>query len=191
MMRWSYHHPSYQNKKLYMLEIISLLCLLGGFGLLLFLSIIDLKTFLLPNIYVAPFAMLAPIFHFTTNFYYLDVQAILLGGAVGFLILYLIRAAGNKYYGQDSLGLGDVKLLGAGGLWLGYEGVLMAMTLGAFAGLIHGVLYATIIKLKTGAPFNIRRLVIPAGPGFAIGIVLVGGWMYKGHVMNVLYNLFY
>lgn len=174
-----------------MLEIISLLSLCGGIGLLLLLSIIDLKTFLLPNIYVAPFALLGILFHFTTNFYYLDFQSILIGGAVGFLILYLIRAAGNKYYGQDSLGLGDVKLLGAGGLWLGYEGVLFAMTLGAFAGLIHGVLYAIIIKIKTKQPFNIRRLIIPAGPGFAVGIILVGGWMYKGHVLTTLYELLY
>ncbi len=172
-----------------MLEIISLLCLLGSVLLLLLLSIIDLKTFLLPNIYVAPFALLAPIFHLTTDFYYLDLHGILLGGATGFLILYLIRAAGNKYYGQDSLGLGDVKLLGAGGLWLGYEGVLIAMTVGAFAGLIHGIVYALVIKLKTGKPYNIRRLVIPAGPGFALGIILVGGWMFKGHVITALYDL--
>ncbi len=172
-----------------MLDLVSLLCLLGGVLLLMILSVIDLKTFLLPNIYVAPFALLAPLFHFTTNFYYLDPQGIILGGSLGFLILYVIRAAGNKYYGQDSLGLGDVKLLGAGGLWLGYEGVLMAMTLGAFAGLIHGLIYAVIIKIKTGNPLNIRRLIIPAGPGFAIGIVLVGGWLYQGHVMAIIYDL--
>lgn len=173
-----------------MLEVISLLCLGGGVFLLTLLSIIDLKTFLLPNIYVAPFALLGLLFHITTDFYYLNFQTVLIGGAVGFATLYLIRAAGNKYYGQDSLGLGDVKLLGAGGLWLGYEGVLFAMTLGAMAGLIHGILYAVITKIKTKQPFNLRRLIIPAGPGFALGIVLVAGWMYKDHVLSVLYDFF-
>lgn len=171
-----------------MLIIISLLCLFGGLSLLIILSIIDLKTFLLPNIYVAPFALLGVAFHIAINFYYLDWQAILIGGLTGYLILYLIRLAGNTYYGQDSLGLGDVKLLGAAGLWLGYEGVLFAMTLGAFAGLIHGLIYAVILKLKTTEPFNMRRLMIPAGPGFAVGIILVASWMYKGHVMASLYE---
>ena len=113
----------------------------------------------------------------------------ILGGIVGYGTLYLIRMAGNKYYGQESLGLGDVKLLGAAGLWLGYENVLFAMTLGAAAGLIHGLIYALTLKLKTNEPFNMRRLVIPAGPGFAVGIVLVAGWMYKGHLMTTLYEL--
>lgn len=172
-----------------MLEIISILCLACAFGLLVLLSIIDLKTFLLPNIYVAPFALLGILFHISTGFYYLDAETIMIGGLVGYMTLYLIRFAGNKYYGQDSLGLGDVKLLGAAGLWLGYEGVLFAMTVGAVAGLLHGLAYAVIIKIKTKQPFNIRRLVIPAGPGFAVGIILVAGWMYHGHVLGFFQEL--
>ncbi len=173
-----------------MLDILSLLCLLSGLSLLILLSIIDFKTFLLPNIYVAPFAIFGVAFHFLTNFYYLSLTDILIGGVAGYAILYAIRAAGNKYYGQDSLGLGDVKLLGAGGLWLGLEGVLFAMTLGAFAGLVHGLVYATIIAIKTKKPLNIKRLIIPAGPGFALGIILIAGWMYKGHVISTFYELF-
>jgi len=172
-----------------MLEILSLLCLFGGLTLLIILSIIDLKTFLLPNIYVFPFAMLGVLFHFSTDFYYLNLQTIIIGGIVGYGTLYLIRLAGNKYYGQESLGMGDVKLLGAGGLWLGYENVLFAMTLGAAAGLIHGLIYAITLKVKTKQPFNMRRLVIPAGPGFAVGIILVAGWMYKNHVITALYDI--
>jgi prepilin signal peptidase PulO-like enzyme (type II secretory pathway) len=180
---------SYQNKRLYMLEILSLLCLFAGLILLIILSIIDLRTFLLPNIYVFPFALLGIIFHLSTHFYYLDWQTMILGGMAGYGVLWLIRLAGNKYYGQESLGLGDVKLLGAAGLWLGVENVLFAMTLGAAAGLIHGIIYAIMLKLKTKEPFNMRRLMIPAGPGFAVGIVLVAGWMYKSHVMTIIYEL--
>lgn len=172
-----------------MLEILSLFCLGGAVFLLILLSIIDLKTFLLPNIYVAPFALLGVIFHIATDFYYVSLQDMIIGSIAGYTLLYVIRHFGNKYYGQDSLGLGDVKLLAAGGLWLGYEGVLFAMTLGAFAGLLHGLIYATYIKFKTGAPFNVKRLVIPAGPGFAVGLVLVGAWMYKAHVMTSFYDL--
>lgn len=170
-------------------EIISIFCLLAGFGLLIALSIIDLKTFLLPNVLVAPFAALGFIFHIVSSFYYLSLTEVILGGIAGFLILYVIRAGGNKYYGQDSLGLGDVKLLGAGGLWLGPQGVLFAMTLGALAGLLHGLIYAIYKKVKTKKPFSIARLTIPAGPGFAIGIIFVASWMYKDLFISLFYDL--
>lgn len=169
------------------MEIISLLLLLTALGLLLLLAYIDFKTFLLPNIFVAPFAITGVLFHLVTNFYYLDIKDVILGGVVGYGTLYLIRMGGNKYYGQDSLGLGDVKLLGAAGLWLGFENVLFAMTIGAFAGLVHGLLYALIIKIKTGKPYNIKRLIIPAGPGFVIGIITVGAWLYWGHILSVFH----
>ena len=172
-----------------MLEIIAIICLIAGIGLLILLSVIDLKTYLLPNIYVAPFALLGILFHFSTDFYYLDITQIFIGGIAGFTVLFIIRAAGNKYYGQDSLGLGDVKLFGAGGLWLGLEGVLFAMTLGAIVGLLHGLVYATIIKLKTKQPFSISRLTIPAGPGFAVGIMAVACWMFQDFAISSFYDL--
>lgn len=169
-------------------EAFSLLCLMTGLGLLILLSVIDLKHFLLPNIYVAPFAILGFCFHFFTNFYFLGITEIILGGIAGYGLLWVIRFFGNKYYGQDSLGLGDVKLLGAAGLWLGVEGVLFAMTVGAFAGLLHGLVFAIYRKLKTKQAFTITKLVIPAGPGFAVGIIFVAGWMYKSHVIALFYG---
>ena len=174
-----------------MFNILALFFLISGFGLLILLSWIDLKTYLLPNKYVLPFAILGPAFHFFTYFYYLDVMQIILGGATGYAILYVIRAAGNHYYGQDSLGLGDVKLLGAGGLWLGVEGVLFAMTIGAFFGLLHGLVFAAYKKIKTKGPYTIARLTIPAGPGFALGIIVVVLWNYQDFLQRSYALLFY
>ena len=168
---------------------LGLLCLIAAVGLLILLAIIDFKTYLLPNIYVAPFAILGVIFHFLTDFYYLSPKEMLIGGFAGYGLLWCIRWAGNKYYGQDSLGLGDVKLLGASGLWLGLDGVLFAMTLGAFAGLIHGIIFAFHIKIKTKQPFSLTRLTIPAGPGFVVGILVIGGWMYQGFIIQSIYDL--
>jgi leader peptidase (prepilin peptidase)/N-methyltransferase len=165
------------------LLILSVLCLLIAVILLVVLAIIDFKTFLLPNIYVFPFALLGVCFHFLTDFYYLSPQGMIIGGVAGYALLWTIRFFGNKYYNQDSLGLGDVKLLGAAGLWLGFDGVLFAMTLGAFAGLIHGFLYALIKKV------SLKRLQIPAGPGFVIGILGVGAWMYQGFLIQSFYDL--
>lgn len=169
-----------------MIEILALLCLVSALILLIILSIIDLKTFLLPNVFVFPFGALGIIFHLLTDFYYLDWFAMLLGCLFGYGLLFTIRAIGNRYYGQDTLGLGDVKLLSMAGLWLGVEGVLFAMTLGAFFGLIHGLFIALNTKIRTKGPFSIARLTIPAGPGFAAGIICVGGWMYYEFVLRAV-----
>jgi leader peptidase (prepilin peptidase)/N-methyltransferase len=159
-------------------EGLALGCLFSALALLIALSLIDLKTRLLPNKLVAPFAMLGIIFHIVTHWFYLTPLQLLLGAFVGAGILYGIRFTANRIYKQDTLGLGDVKLLGAAGFWLGPDGVLMAMILGAFAGLLHGLAVALWQTLHHKKKFNLSRLEIPAGPGFAIGIIAVGLYLF-------------
>lgn len=145
--------------------------------MLVALSIVDLKTRLLPNEMVLGLATLGFIFHLTTLARFVPVPEIFIGGLVGFGTLYLIRAVANHIYKADALGLGDVKLMGAGGLWLGPDAIMLAMAAGATAGLLHGVAHALQIARSTGTKPDFSYLQIPAGPGFAIGLVLVG--IYK------------
>lgn len=173
-----------------MFEILALSILVFSIILLIILSIIDFKTYLLPNIYVFPFATLGIIFHWINDFTFLDVRQMVLGGILGYAMMYAIRWGGNKYYKQDSLGLGDVKLLAAAGLWFGFTGVLFAMTLGACATLIHGIIIAIHQSMTSKTPFTIARLKIPAGPGFIVGIFIVGFWQFHEYVQIALYNLF-
>jgi len=167
--------------------ILPSLGLFIAIGLLILLAVIDFKTYLLPNIYVFPFAALAPLFHWLTGFAYLSPVAILMGGLGGYALLWLMRA----YYKQDSLGLGDVKLMGAAGLWLGLDGVLFAMTIGAAFGLLHGIIYALCKSLRHGEKFSLTRLMIPAGPGFIAGIFLVGAWHYQEFAIRAYHDLVY
>ena len=153
-------------------DLLSLFCLAIAALLLIILSIIDLRVRLLPTIYVFPFAILGPLFHCSEDFRFLSLHDIALGGLIGFGFLYILRFAANAYYKQDALGLGDVKLMGAAGLWLGIEGILIALTIGAFAGLLHGIIYAFWLAIKNKSKPNFHRLAIPAGPGFIAGIVL-------------------
>lgn len=162
-----------------MMEWIACGCLIGACGLLIALSVIDLKVRLLPNILVLPFAVLGVVFHISTSWQYLDYTQMLLGGLAGFGILYAIRAIANHLYKMDALGLGDVKLMGAAGLWLGPEMVMMALSVGAFAGLLHGVAVALWIAYKTKSKPQFSRLQIPAGPGFAVGIIVVAIYMFS------------
>jgi len=163
---------------------------LTGITILLILSIIDMRTYLLPNIWVALFALTGFLFHAIDGFDHLPLNQAAYGALCGFWTLYIIRALGNWHYKQDSLGLGDVKLLAAGGLWLGVEGVFFAITLGAMAGLLHGVLFALWLAHKTKERINIRQLRIPAGPGFAFGIAAIGAWQYSDLIVQSFQNLF-
>ena len=168
-----------------MLSWIALSCLVGAVILLGMLSAIDIKTRLLPNEMVAGFATLGAVFHLTTLAQFVPIQDILLGGAIGFLALYLIRVAANRVYGQDALGLGDVKLIGAGGFWLGPDAIMLAMAAGAMAALLHGVGYALKEAKKTKKRPDFVNLKIPAGPGFAVGLI-IGGivkfWSFRVHM---------
>lgn len=155
-----------------MLDWIAFACLIGALILLIALSIIDLKTRLLPNEMVLGFATLGFIFHLTTLAAYVSPLQIALGGIVGFGSMYLIRAAANYIYKEDALGLGDVKLIGAGGLWVGPDTIMIAMSAGATVSLLHGLLYALWQAHKTKTKLNLAYLQIPAGPGFAAGIVI-------------------
>ncbi len=162
-----------------MLDWIALGCLCGAFILLVALAVIDVKTRLLPNEMVAGFATLGIVFHLTTLATFVPLANIALGGMAGFGILYLIRAAANYAYQADALGLGDVKLMGAGGIWLGPDGILLAMTVGALAGLAHGAAVGCYQAYKTGNAPDFNRMEVPAGPGFAIGLIAAGIYQFR------------
>ncbi|MCB9991957.1 MAG: prepilin peptidase [Rhodospirillales bacterium] len=153
-----------------MLSWIAFISEIGGLTLLFCLAAVDLKTRLLPNEMVLGFATLGVIFHLTSMAEFVTPANAALGGIIGFSMLYIIRAAANRIYKADALGLGDVKLIGAGGIWVGPDMIMLAMAIGAFAGLIHGFGYAMRQSRRTGQKPDFARLQIPAGPGFAIGI---------------------
>ncbi len=152
--------------------ILPILCLIASLPLLILLIIIDLRAFLLPDRYVFPLGVLGVLFHATLGFSLLPAPDMLIGAIVGGGFLWLVRFFGTKYYGQEAMGLGDVKLLIAGGAWLGPTHVITAIVMGAVAGLIHGILFAAWQWATKQGPFNLRRLVIPAGPGFIVGLVV-------------------
>ncbi len=157
-----------------MFEIIAVLALLSAPVILYILSVIDLRQGLLPNEYVLALAVAGAVFHLATAYRFLDLQDMVAGALTGGGFLYVTRAIANRIYKQDALGMGDVKLLGAAGLWLGPYYVLMALTAGAAAGLLHGIGLALYRKNKTGVMPSFNTLTLPAGPGFAVGILTIG-----------------
>lgn len=159
------------------MEVLAILCVFFAVVALLWMGWIDLKLWILPNELVVLLALMAFPFHFATDWFFGGWLYFVIGGVVGGGALLAIRAAANRFYGFETLGLGDVKLMSAIGLWLGPEDVLMALSVGAFCGVAHAITLAVVNK----QPLN--RMMLPAGPGFVAGALIVGVWTMKDIIL--------
>lgn len=155
------------------MDIIAIMCILLALTALLWMGWIDLKLWILPNELVILLAITALPFHFATDWFFGGWLYFIVGGIVGGGTLLAIRHAANKFYGFETLGLGDIKLMAAVGLWLGPETTLMALSVGAFCGVAHALTLAIINKQ------SLNKMMLPAGPGFIAGSIIVGAWMIK------------
>lgn len=113
----------------------------------------------------------------------------LLGLAMGGGVLLAIGWVGERIYGRDAMGFGDVKLLAAGGALVGPGGALAALVLASFcasiAGLGNMARFACFLRRRCAArgrherPGWILRVArvagryLPFGPYLAIGLGIV------------------
>lgn len=161
------------------MEFMALICMILAVLCLLWAGWIDLKLWILPNELLIAVAILCIFFHMFTADMLADWGAILVGGIVGGGSLWLIRIAANRIYSMETLGFGDVKLMAAIGMWLDSEGVLMALSVGAFCGVLHALIIAGHAKFIMGQNVSLNRMALPAGPGFIAGSLLVAIFTFK------------
>ena len=143
------------------------------FALLAALAYRDMKEYILPDLLNAALALTFVSFHIFQRWEFLSPIDSIVGAAMGGGLLLLIRAVAAKFYNADSLGLGDIKLMTAAGLGLGHPDVLMALTLGAFAGLLHGLFMAYADKKTGKEKIPLAEVNVPAGVGLAFGIAVM------------------
>ncbi len=136
-----------------------------GWSLLL-LSLIDLKTMLLPDRITLPLlvgglfaaAVLSPA----------RLSEHALGAAIGFLSLTALALLYERARGHAGLGGGDAKLFAAIGAWIGWMGLPSALFIAGVVGIGHAALRGG--GRLTGADR------IPFGPALALG-----GWIVWLH----------
>ena len=141
---------------------------------LLVLAIVDLRTGYLPDslqiaLAIAGFgvALISSPVGTTWPF-------ALLGAAINGGVFWGLRWVVSRLKGREAMGLGDVKLMAVGGLWLGPWALPYVM---AFAGLLT-LVGAGAVALATRKP--VWRGEMPLGPGLAAGILaaFIGGLMH-------------
>nr|WP_221227414.1 A24 family peptidase [Stakelama sediminis] len=77
----------------------------------------------------------------------ISFDAQLIGGLTGFGMLWSMAAGYRLLRGRDGMGAGDTKLLGALGLWAGWQALPFILLLAALGGLGIALLYRTQERL--------------------------------------------
>lgn len=146
-----------------------LLAALALTACLIALSVIDLRTQLLPDAITLPLLwlglLIAAVFAL-----FCDVQSAVYGAAVGYLVLWLVYWLFKLIAGKEGMGYGDFKLLAALGAWLGWQSLLPIVLLSSAVGAVTGIVLIASGRLG-------RRMPMPFGPFLASAgwIMLVWG----------------
>jgi len=115
------------------------------------------------------FSCLVPTLHGQSNGYMGFIWS-LVGAAVGVGILWFIAVLGKLIFKKDAMGMGDVKLMGAVGAFLGWPAVLFTLMVSSFLGATVG------ISLVLGGRKEMQSR-IPYGPYIALAALL---WLFWG-----------
>lgn len=132
---------------------------------LLIVAMVDLRTFRIPDTLSLTLLGLGLVFAAWRSQY--DLATHLLGAAAGYLSLALFGEAFFRLRGREGLGLGDAKLFGAAGAWLGWPALPFVLLLAS----VSGVLWALVAERGWRSD---RRLAF--GPHIAAGFWLV--WVF-------------
>lgn len=123
---------------------------------------IDLEHQILPNAITLPGIVIGLAFSLVAS---PGWRASLLGVVLGGGVLYAIAWGYYTLRKEEGLGMGDVKMLGMIGAFLGWQAVLLTLVLASFSGAIIGV---AMIALQRGS----MKYALPFGTFLAIGAVV-------------------
>lgn len=132
------------------------------------LAVIDFRWFLLPDLLTLPLLGLGLVM--ASMLSWQQVWDASLGATIAFGAFTLIAFLYRRVRGRDGLGLGDAKLVAAGGAWVGWQGLPTVALLAAIGGIV-GFWFSGRLTLA-GPGYE----PIPFGPYLAGAIWVV--WLY-------------
>ena len=87
----------------------------------------------------------------------------LLYGLVSFVVMFILKKFGDLIFRQESMGGGDIKLLGIFGIMLGIPNALMSIVVASFIGLPISLIAVNLKKTH----------IVPFGPFLSLGAIVV------------------
>jgi leader peptidase (prepilin peptidase) / N-methyltransferase len=133
---------------------------------LVVLFVTDLQHKILPNVITLPGIVIGFV---CSLFLAPGWRDSLIGIVIGGGVLFAIAEAYYRVRKQEGLGMGDVKLLGMIGAFLGWKLVLLTLVLASFAGSVIGV--AMIATGRGG-----MKYALPFGTFLAVGALVAAIW---------------
>ncbi|WP_233982406.1 prepilin peptidase [Pectobacterium versatile] len=135
---------------------------------LLVLTVIDIKTLLLPDVLTLSLLWMGLLFNLSGTFVSLNDAVV--GAMAGYLSLWLLYWAFKYATGKEALGYGDFKLLAALGAWLGWQALPNLVLVAALSGLVVTLVWRGLRKEDTAKP------------------LAFGPWLAMGGVFGVIMN---
>ena len=164
---------------------LELLLALTFIAVLLPISVIDVRHYIIPNVLIVTGLILGLVIVCAIAYQRADVWYLLtrlIGAVAGWLMLWLIAVIGSAVLRKKAMGGGDIKLMALIGLFLGaWPELAMVIAFSAFSGAIVGtVLIASGVKS--------RQSPIPYGPflaGAALLVLLCGDSLWHKYLQFV------
>ena len=129
---------------------------------------IDLKHFIIPNQLTFPLMAIGFFKTFNPNlnqYFFPNLIDSMIGGVVGYSIIWIIIFSYKKLRKKEGMGLGDAKLLSAIGFWFGWISIPFILFFSSFIALAYA-LPSLLNKSKN------MSSSIPYGPYLVLGCVL-------------------
>ena len=114
------------------------------------------------------------------KYYYFGFNELFLSivfGLIMFGVMYLVKLGGDKAFGRESLGGGDIKLSFILGLILGWQGGLLSIAIGSFVA----------FPIALIAKFKKADNEIPFGPYLLIGLLIT--YFFGEVIINFILNI--
>lgn len=138
------------------LQIFFIFLILGAFCLATKISIADFKRRIIPDAYLFPLMLIGLIlivfFRFPTS-----IADAVIGATSGYLLATFVGFIFDYYMHKNNdtitppIGMGDIKLIGVGGLWLGTTGLAISLIIACISGAVWA--YCRHEKYIPFAPF--------------------------------------
>jgi leader peptidase (prepilin peptidase)/N-methyltransferase len=154
--------------------------------LLLGIAVTDAREYIIPDEFSIGGTAIGILFAFAFKVPGLapDVHSLpwmqaLLGAVAGFVLLWIVAFVGTKAFGKDAMGGGDIKMMAMIGAFLGWQGVLLTLFLGAVSGTL------VFLPLKLAG----RDKLVPFGIFLALGAAacwIAGPALVDWYVRTVL-----
>ncbi|MCL2737646.1 MAG: A24 family peptidase [Alphaproteobacteria bacterium] len=127
------------------------------------MSLSDFQSRIIPDVFLFPFLIIGLLLSVGGALPWTGIEESAVAAAVGYGLAFVINAAFKRLKkraknAHDPIGMGDIKLLAAGGIWLGISGLSVALIAACILGYIWGRAHKQ--KFVPFAPFFFAGMAV-------------------------------